>query len=408
VDNITHSLVGVALADMMAGRRSKSQRPLLVGAGIIAANLPDIDVVYSAITPAPLGYLLHHRGHTHTILGLGVLLVAMLGLYQLIPPVRAMRAGDRVRFSLLVGVALASHLALDALNSYGVHPFYPFDNRWRYADAVFIFEPALWVVLGVAVAWNGRSRTSQLAAALPLAILLVAIASMDVMPTESAAVLAVVGVGFAWFARNISSRARAVLALTGATLIVVVLLATSRGAHVVAVETLKPAIRGRLVDVVLTPNPASPLCWSVIGIESREPAGEYVLWRGTLSLAPSFKDPTSCAMHRFARPGDTRTFSGGKFVLRDEIHQSLRVLRDVFKRDCRAAAWLRFGRAPVIARDNIVDLRFVGRQTQDFTKMSLDGASDDTPCPAWIPPWDPPRSDLLSGSTPSVFRNKAR
>jgi hypothetical protein len=172
------------------------------------------------------------------------------------------------------------------------------------------------------------------------------------------------------------------------------------------VEALEPVVHGRFVDVVLTPNPASPLCWSVIGIESRESAGEYVLWRGTLSLAPSLKDPTSCATHRFARAGKTRTFPGGKLVLRDEIHQSLRVLRDVATRDCRAAAWLRFGRAPVIDREKIFDLRFVERQAQDFTHMSLGRASGDTPCPSWVPPWDAPRHDLLSGSNSIVFRNR--
>ena len=34
--------------------------------------------------------------------------------------------------------------ALDFTNSYGVHPFWPVDNRWYYGDAVFIVEPLLW------------------------------------------------------------------------------------------------------------------------------------------------------------------------------------------------------------------------------------------------------------------------
>jgi len=40
-----------------------------------------------------------------------------------------------------------------------VHPFYP---NWYCADAVFIFEPWLWVVLGVAAALNTRRRPSLL------------------------------------------------------------------------------------------------------------------------------------------------------------------------------------------------------------------------------------------------------
>ena len=150
MDNLTHSLVGVALADAMAGgRAAKSQRPLLVGAGLIAANLPDVDIAYSVMTPAPIGYLVHHRGHTHTIVGLGVLALVLVLAYRMMPPVRAMRTGDRLRLWLLMAAALASHLAMDALNPYGVHPFYPFDNTWYFGDAVFILEP-------VALARAGR------------------------------------------------------------------------------------------------------------------------------------------------------------------------------------------------------------------------------------------------------------
>ena len=178
MDNITHSLVGVALADLAMGRRAtKVQRPLFVGAGIIAANLPDIDLAYSAITPAPLGYLLHHRGHTHTVLGLAVLALVLVAAYWFFPSVRKMRLSGRLRFWLLIAIALASHLALDALNSYGVHPFYPVDNNWYFGDAVFILEPWLWLVLGIAAALNARSRAARLAVALPMLMLLATTAS---------------------------------------------------------------------------------------------------------------------------------------------------------------------------------------------------------------------------------------
>ena len=47
--------------------------------------------------------------------------------------------------------ALLSHIVADAWNSYGVHPFWPFDNHWYYGDAINIYEPWLWVILGVTV-----------------------------------------------------------------------------------------------------------------------------------------------------------------------------------------------------------------------------------------------------------------
>ena len=271
VDNVTHSLVGVVLADAMMGRRSpKSQRPLIVGAGLIAANLPDIDLAYAAITPAPVGYLLHHRGHTHTIVGLGLLAVALVLVYRLLPPVRTMRLAERLRLWLLIAVALASHLAMDALNSYGVHPFYPVDNSWYYADAVFIFEPSLWLVLGVAVAWNARSGASRLAAALPI----FDPARHDCVDGRRAArIRSGAGRG-----RRVVRVARETNVASGQSpvgtecqlLIVVALVAVSLIARTAVLGAMQPQLRGRLVDVILTPNPASPLCWGVIAIESIE------------------------------------------------------------------------------------------------------------------------------------------
>src|SRR4029453_7993236 len=104
----------------------------------------------------------------------------------------------------------ASHLALDALNSYGVHPFYPADNRWYFGDAVFILEPWLWLLLGIVAAWNGRSGAARLTVALPVLVLLAAAAWMRAIPFEAVGLLAVAGAIFAWAAYGLSPRARAV------------------------------------------------------------------------------------------------------------------------------------------------------------------------------------------------------
>ncbi len=60
-------------------------RTAFIRAGIVAANAPDVDLLYTGITEAPLGYLLHHRGHSHTLPGLVALgLVIWAGL-RLLP-----------------------------------------------------------------------------------------------------------------------------------------------------------------------------------------------------------------------------------------------------------------------------------------------------------------------------------
>ena len=396
MDNITHSLVGNALADVsLRTRPSRSDRRLAVGAGIIAANLPDIDLAYSGIAPQPLGFLLHHRGHTHTVFGLVVLAILLMMSYRLVPSIRKLQAVDRLRLWSLIAVALASHLLLDSLNSYGVHPFHPVDSRWYFGDAVFIFEPSLWLVLGIGVAWSARNRAGRLAAALPIAIFPLTMLLMNIIPPEAAASLAIVGLPFAWITRRQSPRARAGMALAGCVLIIAGFTGAARVARSAVRVVLGPELHGRVIDIVLSPNPSAPLCWAAIVIELDEAAGEYVLWRGTLSLAPDWKAPTTCALHRFTPAREVTLLGRGReFALRDMIHQPLQRLRDAAQRDCWTREWLRFGRAPVIAGGSIFDLRYAERVGQDFTQMPL--ASGRRDCPSYLPEWGTPRSDLLS------------
>ena len=370
---------------------AKAQRPLFVGAGIIAANLPDIDFAYSRITPPPIGYLLHHRGHTHTVVGVIALALVLVFAYRFLPSVRNMRLPGQLRLWLLIAIALASHILLDSLNSYGVHPFYPVDNSWYFGDALFILEPSLWLMLGVAVAWNGRTRTARLAAALPLLVLLCTMASMGAMPSEAVAALAIAGSLFAWVARRLSPRSRAATALVVLVLIVAGFGAASRIARRASVEALESELRGRVVDVILTSNPSSPLCWAVIAIELRETEDEYVLWRGTLSLAPEWKAPTACASHQFEGLRDARIVGHRRLALRDTTHQPLQRLRTLAKENCWVRAWLRFGRAPVIDGGSIFDLRFSDRPGREFTNTRLAQQG----CPANVPNWAMPRADLL-------------
>jgi inner membrane protein len=163
MDNLTHSLLGGALAHLALPRGADPPaRRVFFAVGIVAANLPDIDLLFTGITPRPLGYLLHHRGHTHTLVGLLVGALLLAGVAWLVPTVRRLASPERRRLALLGAVALGSHLVLDSWNSYGVHPFYPFDRRWLYGDAVFIFEPWLWLLLGVALAANASGRWARI------------------------------------------------------------------------------------------------------------------------------------------------------------------------------------------------------------------------------------------------------
>jgi inner membrane protein len=398
LDNITHSLVGVALADLSTRQRGpRLPRPLVAGAGIIAANLPDDDLVYTGITEPPIGYLLHHRGHTHTVIGLVALAILMVWVYRNLPPVRRLPSVERWRLWTLIVVALATHLLLDALNSYGVHLYHPLDSSWYYGDSLFIFEPWIWLPLGVAAAWNARSRTGWLAATLPILILILVIVYMGIVPAEGVAALSVAAVVFTWTARRRSPRTRAALALGVVLLVITGMMATSRHAHASATEVLRGhSSGGRLLDVILTPNPASPLCWGVIGVNVDEASDRYRFRRGTLSLAPAWKPPTACASHRlFADNARSGIIAHGRFALSEDLEQPLGRLRDLARTNCRVRAWLRFGRAPVITGTDIFDLRFSERRGQNFSFMPLTSARKEASCPGFVPEWRMPRADLL-------------
>jgi inner membrane protein len=303
-----------------------------------------------------------------------------------------MRLSDGVRFWLLIAAALASHLALDSLNSYGIHPFYPFSNAWYFGDAIFILEPWLWLILGVAVVWNGRTRAARLIAAMPVLMLLGTAAATRIVPLDASVALGAAGIACAVAVRRLSAPTRAAVALVLCTGVVSGFAAASRVSRGAALRALAPELRGHVVDVILTPNPSSPLCWAVIAVELREASGEYVLWRGTLSLLPSWRAPAECASHRLAAGGHLRTIGGGRVALRDELHQPLRRLRTLAADDCWVRAWLQFGRAPVIDEGAIFDMRFSERIGQNFSRMRIGPREG---CPRFVPGWHMPRADLL-------------
>lgn len=396
MDNLTHSLVGAALAQAaLPAGAAKPLRRLFLAAGVLTANLPDADLLYVGITPPPLGYLLHHRGHTHTFVGLLAQGLLFLPLIRLLPYARRVDAVIRARVRWLIAVALLTHILLDAGNSYGVHPFHPFDSRWYYGDAVFIFEPWLWLLFGLPVAWNASSRFARIALLALLAGLPILLAVPGVVPRGAVAALAVAGILLAWSVRHLSVRTRALAGLAAGALFIAFLAGLGALARTTARALAEPRVRGEVVDLVLSPNPADPFCWTVIAIEKDEPGGTFAHHAGTLSLAPRWRPPTACASHRFAGRRATHV-AGGQLAWNDAVRQPLQTLRALSERDCRVKAWLQFGRAPALRDGEIVDLRFDNGPRDNFTAMPID--PDRADCPAHVTDWSRPRADLLRSS----------
>jgi inner membrane protein len=149
VDNLCHTLAGAALAKAGLDRRT----PLATPALLIAANLPDLDIL--SYLRDPLFALTFRRGWTHGVLAMLALPPLLAGVMLLWDrQVRRRLQPDAPpaipRQLMLVSVAgVLSHPLLDLLNTYGVRLLMPFSERWFYGDTLFIIDPWLWLLLGI-------------------------------------------------------------------------------------------------------------------------------------------------------------------------------------------------------------------------------------------------------------------
>src|SRR6476661_6384631 len=151
MDNLTHSLVGIAAAKAGLEKLSPGATFLCV----LAANAPDSDIVVLLFSDR-WSFLEHHRGITHSIVGVLSLAILLPVLFYLVDILLARirtRPKQFVFSGLLVSslVVSATHPLLDWTNSYGIRFLLPWNHRWFYGDFVFIVDPFIWFIRGVLV-----------------------------------------------------------------------------------------------------------------------------------------------------------------------------------------------------------------------------------------------------------------
>ena len=390
---MTHSLVGAAIAEAALPGSPNPRRALFYTVGIAAANFPDLDLLYTWITPAPLGYLLHHRGHTHTLGGLVVQAVLLGVMCYALRSVRGLDAPSRNRLWFVVGLGLVSHVLFDAANSYGVHPFWPLNVRWYYGDAVFIFEPWLWLFLAIPIALAVSRRVVRIGLPVFLAVLVMVLGFAGMAPWIAVALLFIVAVIFGWRVARVPHRTGAFVGLSATLLFVGLMLIVSQFAERTSRKLFASPAGSTMLAVVRTPDPTNPVCWSVIGVERTDAAREYRLRPATLSIAPGVVAPGSCKSHRFRGEGPS-TVVGGQMIAYGDVRESLDTLHALNARECSVRAWLQFSRAPVITDAEVSDLRF-DRGGDNFSAMPRTRDASAAVCPPRLTSWEPPRMDLL-------------
>jgi len=147
MDNLTHTLTGIALSQAGLNRKTRFATLAL----ILGSNAPDIDLVSGIRGSTP--YLEYHRGITHSFVGVTALaLILALGIYLAGRKVKPKPSGPPLNARWLLAVcwiATLGHLLLDFTNQYGVRPLSPFSGRWYAWDIMPIFDPILWLIFAL-------------------------------------------------------------------------------------------------------------------------------------------------------------------------------------------------------------------------------------------------------------------
>lgn len=401
MDNLTHTIVGLVAGETMARVTRSPRRASLLLVGMVGGNLPDGDLLVS-YGGGKLGYLLQHRGYTHTIVGCVALGLLLYLLTALVHRARGdpLARREQVAIAAFAVFAVLLHLGMDALNSYGVHPFWPFDDRWYYGDVLFIVEPSFWIAAAPLVLLQ-RTRAARIALG---AVLLVALL-LDVFLHQGQVVQWVVVTLVAAVLVVLGRKAPPAVAATvaAAASIAVALLFVFSGA--IATRAVAASAAGRFtgeaaIDDVMTPAPMQPACWDALSL--RRTAERYLARRAGVTLWPELLPPR-CV--RVAQPGVvtapwTTIRSGREPDPRvswlSVIDLPIASLVEHVRGDCRIEALMQFARAPYVGRHDgqwyAGDLRFDREAGLGFAELPVREPGGVCPRPV---PWAMPRAELF-------------
>lgn len=404
MDNLTHSLAGMLLADAVCSFRGEVRPRVRRAASLVSAlanNLPDTDIVYSWIDgPRPLGSLLHHRGHTHTVL-VGSLMAWALGVLAFRLFRRKEPEAGQAERRLLLGLALAGpllHLLMDFGNNYGVHPFWPVYSGWLYGDSIFIIEP-LWLML--AIPSLARTLTVRWLAILLWAVLgalLVVTWYVPFVHTAARFVLIACAAASYCVAKKATDRARSGFTVGAWLCVAAVFALTSSRAKAELRSATAAAFPALTVhDIAMSPLPANPACWEAL--LAGEQGGTYRALRASVALAPL--EAASCRAGEDVDPSApvvalSRAQHGGVRWL-SEYRAELSDLSRLRHDDCRFRALLRFARLPYANAAGTLagDLRYDREPGRDFSDVALHVPHGAGPCPRFVPSWLEPRRELF-------------
>lgn len=390
MENLTHSLIGIALGKAGTRDADPALRRGAIWAGVLASNLPDVDFVAPLVLGGgKLTYLLHHRGWTHTLVAAPLVALVAAELGRRIAKADATRAVRKTLFFIALAGALL-HVLADAMNNYGVHPFSPFDDRWIYGDLIFIAEPLFWFALLPFAAAGAKAGGRRLAIAGTAALL--ALLWLGPFTTWPIALTVT-----AWGALVLAAQRRwpaSVAVPLAAMALVIGVFASGKARAIAQLESAVAPSGEEIIDLTVRPSPANPLCWDAVTF-GRDADGETVVGRtAALSLAPGLFEAKECR----PRLGEGRTAPAAPHSLRDDVgllwtsefRASQEDLFALVRERCPVDAAMRFLRMPFWTAPDatgtvvIGDLRYDFQEGLDFAEFPV--APGDA-CPPFVPAW---------------------
>ncbi len=404
LDNLTHSLAGLAIAKLASRSQTSKSAESRLGAGwhrwivfvsILANNFPDIDLVYS--TTSKLDYLVHHRGHTHTF----VFVLPIIMMCLMLSWIWTKKAKWNLKvpeWQFLAALSLVggmTHLALDSTNNYGIHPFWPLENSWYYGDTIFILEPWLWIGLAVFCFHEQRTKLGRGIMLGIYALSLVVSLASHMVPWGLVVVLLIVGLSLFLIGYFLNPTRRI---WPGFVLILTVYVGfwfCKREAQTLFKKHLMSQFPSlEVLDISIWPAPANPFCWTALGAMRK--GHDYVAAKAIVGPLFQIGSQSNCNSSMDSGLASLDPINGADTEELKWIGSKSMNLEDLahLKTECDFVSLMSFSRMPFWSEGWFGDLRYDHGKTAGFAVVDR-SLSDSKTCPKFIPNWNPPRRDLF-------------
>lgn len=165
MDTVTHGIVGALIGK---GYFSERHGRVATFAATLGAMFPDVDVVAEIASRDPLSIIKYHRGITHSFIAMPFFAAALAWLTRWIARRRGIEAPSQAALTLIFTVAIASHIVLDGMTSFGTRMWTPLSQQRVAWDLLFIIDFIFTsvVLLPQVVAWIYRDRDKSMGRAI--------------------------------------------------------------------------------------------------------------------------------------------------------------------------------------------------------------------------------------------------